>query len=129
MAYGFYNPYPPAYQPPFGEPQQMRQPYTLPAIAPQNADERVWVQGENAAAAYLVAPNGFVRLWDSTTPVFYEKRADASGKPLPMEIYEYKRKGGAPAPVEPSTDILARYAALEQRVAALEKGGITDDAE
>jgi hypothetical protein len=58
----------------------------------QSNDERIWVQGKNAAEAYLVAANGFVRLWDSNGQVFYEKRADASGRPC-METYEYKRLG------------------------------------
>lgn len=54
-------------------------------------DERIWVQNQVAAESYLVAPNSFVRLWDSSKNVFYEKRADATGRPLPLEIYEYKR--------------------------------------
>ena len=37
----------------------------------QSNDERIWVQGKNAAEAYLVAANGFVRLWDSNGQVFY----------------------------------------------------------
>lgn len=54
-------------------------------------DDRIFVQGELAAQAYLVAPNSFVRLWDSTQNIFYEKRADASGRPY-MEVYEYKKR-------------------------------------
>ena len=30
-------------------------------------DERIWVQNETSAEAYLLAPNGFARLWDSST--------------------------------------------------------------
>lgn len=59
---------------------------------PQTQDERIWVQNQTSAEAYLVAPNGFVRLWDSNAPVFYEKRADASGRPYPLDVYEYKRR-------------------------------------
>lgn len=54
-------------------------------------DERIWVQNKFAADVYLVAPNSFVRLWDASRPVFYEKRADANGRPLPLEVYEYKK--------------------------------------
>lgn len=54
-------------------------------------DERIWVQNEASAEAYLVAPNGFVRLWDSNKNRFYEKRADASGRMMPLEAYEYSR--------------------------------------
>lgn len=57
----------------------------------QPQDERIWVQNETSAEAYLLAPNGFARLWDSSANRFYEKRADATGRPLPMDIYEYKR--------------------------------------
>jgi len=93
MAYGNYytNPY---YQPnvmnygvnqpQFQQIQQQQQ--------PTSTDERIWVQSEQAAEAYLVAPSSFVRLWDSNKPIFYEKRADATGKPFPMEIYEYSRR-------------------------------------
>lgn len=65
-------------------PQQMQQ--------QSNPDERIWVQGQGAAEAYLVAPNSFVRLWDSQAPIFYEKRADQTGRPF-LEVFEYKRKG------------------------------------
>lgn len=79
--------------------QIMQQPVQMMAPSPpmgQPVDDRIWVQGESAATAYLVAANGFVRLWDSTAPVYYEKRADAQGKPLPMEIFDYTRRGGEP---------------------------------
>lgn len=82
--------------------QQMKQGY-FGSVSQQPTDERIWVQGQNAAEAYLVAANGFVRLWDSSKPVFYEKRADASGRPS-MEMFEYKRKGSE----MPSMGILER---------------------
>ena len=96
-----------------------------------NQDERIWVQGEGAAQAYLVAPNSFVRLWDSQSPVFYEKRADASGKPY-MEIYEYTRRGSQ-TPNDPfinqkqQVDYMDELKALKARVEALEKGVNTND--
>lgn len=84
----------------------------------QNPDERIWVQGEGAAQAYLVAPNSFVRLWDSTRPVYYEKRADQTGRPY-MEMYEYKKCG-----VQEPED---RLKSLEERIARLERGGRYDE--
>ena len=89
-------------------------------------DERIWVQGEGAAQAYLVAPNSFVRLWDSLAPVFYEKRADQSGRPY-METYEYKRRGSqtpSQAVMEDAqkNDYADRFKAIEERIEAIEKG-------
>lgn len=91
----------------------------------QNSDERIWVQGKNAAEAYLVAANGFVRLWDSNGQVFYEKRADASGRPC-METYEYKRLGAELPKTEAESksngnDYSKEIDSLKARLAALEK--------
>lgn len=91
----------------------------------QNSDERIWVQGKNAAEAYLVAANGFVRLWDSNGQVFYEKRADASGRPC-METYEYKRLGAELPKTEAESkssanDYSKEIDSLKVRLAALEK--------
>lgn len=86
-------------------------------------DERIWVQNQMAADAYLVAPNGFVRLWDANKPMFYEKRADATGRPLPLEVYEYKKK-----PIEALLDASGTIDYKEQidgilrRLDALERG-------
>lgn len=85
----------------------------------QNNDERIWVQGINSAEAYLVAPNSFVRLWDSSAPVFYEKRADATGRPMPLETYEYKRIE-AQKPNEATIDYVKEIEALKERITALE---------
>lgn len=79
--------------------QQMRQQYMQqpqqgmipPQMQASNPDDRIWVQGHGAAEAYLIAPNGFARLWDTTAPIFYEKRADASGRPS-MKEYEYSER-------------------------------------
>lgn len=91
----------------------------------QSNDERIWVQGKNAAEAYLVAANGFVRLWDSNGQVFYEKRADASGRPC-METYEYKRLGAELPKTEAESrsnvnDYSKEIDSLKARLAALEK--------
>lgn len=82
----------------------------------QGTDDRIWVPNENAAESYLIAPNGFVRLWDANKPCFYEKRADASGRPLPIEIYEYKKREIAPM----GNTFEDRFNELEKRIVALE---------
>lgn len=95
---------------------QMNYPsYNQPINQPVSQDERLWVQSEQAAEAYLVAPGGFVRLWDSTKPVFYEKRTDASGRPLPMDVFEYQRRS-----VANQIDIASELNELKERIAALE---------
>lgn len=99
---------------------------------PQQHDERIWVQNETAAEAYLVAPNSFVRLWNASEPVFYEKRADASGRPYPMETFGYKRRQ-APQPLMEQSmpnDIDERFEALTKRIEALEapKKGVKTNA-
>lgn len=100
----------------------------------QPTDERIWVQNQTSAESYLVAPNGFVRLWDATQPVFYEKHADASGRPYPIEVYEYSRK--KPQKAVESDDSINAYEdkikALEERIKALEevlKNGTESDAD
>jgi hypothetical protein len=59
-------------------------------------DERIYVSNQQAAESYIVAANGFVRLWDSSQPRFYEKIADYTGRPMPMKIYEYKEVSAMP---------------------------------
>lgn len=80
----------------------------------QEQPEKIYVQGEEGARAYLVARNEFVRLWDDKEPIFYEKRADASGRPS-MEMYRYER-------IESAQEIEKNEAikSLEDRVKALE---------
>lgn len=137
-----YTPYPyPNYGPYYGQPvpdqltqlrqNQFQQQPVIPimpqqmqgqqAAFQQPVDDRIWVQGEGAATSYLVAANGFVRLWDSTAPVFYEKQSDAQGKPLPMVIYDYKRRGDEPAQQQTIPDYESRLEAIEKRLDAVEK--------
>lgn len=68
-----------------------RQPMAQPMIPPMPQEETLFVPNEQAAEAYLVAPNGFVRLWDANQQVFYEKRADPQGRPYPLEKYEFRK--------------------------------------
>lgn len=96
------------------------QPINQPSPQPPTQDERIWVQSEQAAESYLVAPNGFVRLWDANKPVFYEKRADATGRPLPIEAYTYSRYEEQPPEENP---LIEKISMLEERISALEGKG------
>lgn len=140
MAYPYYNysglPYNQTnYQPVPDQLQQLRgqQMPLMQTQMPGTSDDRIFVQGELAAQAYLVAPNSFVRLWDSTSNTFYEKRADASGRPY-MEAYEYKLKTQEKVTqtVPDQTDkidYMEKINALEKRIMVLEKkGSVTNDA-
>lgn len=97
--------------------QQMQPQPTQQPSQPQQ-DDRIWVTSEAAAEAYMVAPGGFVRLWDSNKPVFYEKWADMSGKPLPMNIVDYKSRSTQPAQEAKKDDT---YDYLEKRIKRLEQ--------
>lgn len=124
------NPY---YQPYYNQPMSQPMQDNLAQLRGQqtpNTDERLWVQGEDAAKAYLVAPNAFVRLWDSQKNVFYEKRADNIGRPY-METFEYSRKSSEEpnkaVDNEKQTSIYDdRFKAIEERLKALEEVLVND---
>lgn len=62
----------------------------------QNANPNiVWVQGENAAKSYAVAPNTSIPLWDSESQTIYLKSADANGMPS-TKILDYTIRDNAP---------------------------------
>lgn len=109
------NPYYPTYT------NVNRNPYYTAQPA---SDEKLYVQGADGARAYLVTANGFVRLWDSTRPVFYEKYADATGRPTLM-AYEYKALDMTEKPQESSTGTNVydeRLKGIEERLLKLEEG-------
>lgn len=95
--YGFQNPY---YPPPMQDNlMQMRQQFQPPAPAPQNPVAQggvQWVNGEQEARNWMIAPNAAVALWDSTAPTVYLKQADASGKPS-LKIYDLVERTSNPA--------------------------------
>ena len=109
MAY--YNngyPYQPAYQP------------MQPMMNQQNQVGIIWVQGEEAAKSYLVAPGATVQLWDSEEKVIYLKSADVSGMPS-IKVLDYTIRGEAehkPAPEYATKDDIA---ALESKIKELSK--------
>lgn len=106
----------------YSQPMQMpiQQPTAPVQAAQATQDDRIWVASESAAEAFLVAANGFVRLWDSNKPVFYEKRADMNGRPMPLVAYEYKIRDAAAAPEAVNPDFEKRLSALEDKIKAME---------
>lgn len=88
MAYG-YTPYYPQYQPPMQDNlSQLRQQFT-PPVQQQQSSGILWVQGIDAAKAYMTAPGASVMLMDSESQTFYIKSTDQSGMPLPLRVFDY----------------------------------------
>ena len=133
----YQNPYQSPYQAPVPDQlAQFRQPYqpfqqpaqqVMPQMQPPQQQQMVgqsiiWVQNEQEAYNYLVAPNSAVALWDSNSPVVYLKQADASGKPT-MKIYDLvERTTHRPqAAPQPAAEYVTRqeFAALQARIDAL----------
>lgn len=71
--------------------QNFRQPPQMPQQMIPQQEEILYVPNQQAAEAYLMAPNSFVRLWDAQAPRFYEKRTDPQGRPFPMDVYEFHK--------------------------------------
>lgn len=84
------------------------------------ADERIWVANEQAAECYFVAANSMVRLWDSNKNVFYVKKADATGRLYPMEIYEYRKIEQRRTTNENELDYQKQINNLNERILILE---------
>lgn len=114
----FFNP-----QPVFNQPGQMPMQQANPMQGQQSGqDDRIWVASESAAEAFLVAANGFVRLWDSNKPLFYEKRADMNGRPMPLVAYEYKIRDAIPPQETVSAGFEQRLAAVEEKLKKMMEG-------
>ena len=133
----YQNPYQSPYHAPVPDQlAQFRQPYqpfqqqaqqVMPQMQPPQQQQMVgqsiiWVQNEQEAYNYLVAPNSAVALWDSNNPAVYLKQADASGKPT-MKIYDLvERTTQHPqAALQPAAEYVTRqeFAALQARIDAL----------
>ncbi len=110
------------FQPNYFSPQMptMQQPQIPMQSQQAPQDDRIWVASESAAEAFQMVPNGFVRLWDSNKPIFYEKRADMNGRPMPLVAYEYKIRDAAAAPEAVNPDFEKRLSALEDKIRAME---------
>lgn len=105
MAYPYYNGYPMGYyQPMQNQYQQPMQTSQTVAQAPAqtNSGGIIWVQGEEAAKAYMVAAGNSVLLMDSEGSTFYLKSSDAQGMPMPLRIFDYTERT-AQKPVQAQT--------------------------
>ena len=102
MAYNNYM-FPQGYQPAI-LPQYQQAIPQIQQNAPQQAQPQnngiIWVQGEQAAKGYPVAPNQSVLLMDSEQSAFYIKSADNAGMPQPLRIFDYSERNTNPVPVQ-----------------------------
>ena len=57
-----------------------------------------YVQGEEAAKSYPVAPGQFAVLLDIEKPVIYTKTTDQFGRPQPIKILDYVERNQQPTP-------------------------------
>ena len=108
------------YQPPIQD--QLGQ---LKQAQPQNASPIIWVQGEAAARAYMVASGNSVLLMDSDESVFYLKSTDSSGMPQPMRVFDYTERTQASQakPMQASENYVTReeFDALAEKLNAFIK--------
>lgn len=93
------------------EPYNAYQPYQRPyqqTYQPQyqqGTNVIFWVQGEEGAKNYPMAPNTVAWLMDRNEPTLYVKRTDSMGQAYPLETYRLVREdtpniaSGAPSSV------------------------------
>lgn len=76
---------------PYQQPYSMTAPNSMNIQSTQTPQPNtfVWVSGEQAARSYPIAPGATVLMMDSEAQTFYIKKADASGRPFPLEIYDF----------------------------------------
>ena len=104
MAYPYFNPYYPQPMPDnLMQMRQLQQPQMQAQMQPQMQMQNPiaqggvqWVNGEQEARGYLIAPNSAVALWDSSAPTVYLKQSDASGKPT-LKIYDLVERTEIPS--------------------------------
>lgn len=128
--YGNYNQF---YQPPLQDNlAQMRnnQYMQMPQIQPmqsmqqtqnqQSSNGIIWVQGEEGAKAYMVAPGNSVLLMDSENSAFYIKSTDNSGMPMPLRIFDYVERNAKQQTqnIKPNVEYVTRqeFDALSARI-------------
>lgn len=109
----------PNYQPSYLQQQSIPAQNNLQQPAQQN-NGIIWVQGEEGAKAYLVAPNSTVVLWDSESPIIYIKSADMNGMPSTriFDLTERTTQRTAPLAVNNSVEYATKdeFSALADKV-------------
>ena len=86
----------------------------------QSSNGIIWVQGEEGAKAYMVAPGNSVLLMDSENSAFYIKSTDNSGMPMPLRIFDYVERNAKQQTqnIKPNVEYVTRqeFDALSARI-------------
>ena len=64
-------------------------PYVIPTAPTQQTQTQntfAWIQGEEAARNYPVAPGNTIVLIEADKPIMYMKTTDLSGRPQPIQV-------------------------------------------
>lgn len=129
-SYPYYGNYNQFYQPPLQDNlaqmrnnQYMQMPPMQPMQQAQNQQSSngiIWVQGEEGAKAYMVAPGNSVLLMDSENSAFYIKSSDNSGMPMPLRIFDYVERNARQQTqnIKPNAEYVTRqeFDALSARI-------------
>ena len=121
MAYNNYM-FPQGYQPAI-LPQYQQAVPQIQQNAPQQAQPQnngiIWVQGEQAAKGYPVAPNQSVLLMDSEQSAFYIKSADNAGMPQPLRMFDYSERRAEQIPALQAEQNFVTHSEFEEKLEEL----------
>lgn len=119
MAYNNYM-FPQSYQPAILPQYQQTVPQIQQNVPQQQAQPQnngiIWVQGEQAAKGYPVAPNQSVLLMDSEQSAFYIKSADNAGMPQPLRIFDYSERKSEQIPAQHPEQNFVTHTEFEEKL-------------
>ncbi len=122
MAYNNYM-FPQGYYPAIIPQYQQTVPQIQQNVPQQQAQPQnngiIWVQGEQAAKGYPVAPNQSVLLMDSEQSAFYIKSADNAGMPQPLRIFDYSERNTNPVPAQHPEQSFVTHLEFDERLEEL----------
>ena len=110
----YYQPMQNQYQPMMNQPSVAQNQQTAPQPAQQINGGIIWVQGEEGAKAYMVAPGNSVLLMDSENSSFYIKSSDASGMPMPLRVFDYTERVASRAPAQAAVTPVEEYVTRQE---------------
>lgn len=96
------------------QPQQQEQPQQMATVR----SERIWVEGEGAGKAYIVAKNTEQVLWDSEAPVIYIKTVDAYGRPSTLTL-DYTIRNPQPEATDSNQALREEMAEMREQIRQL----------